>query len=136
LFLSVRIFPECPKFLGINDFFSTFIRCSKLLGRMKIFKMPKIFSISIFPECPNYFFNFYNISWQKTILKLLKFFQASSKFFLPNLFEHQDFSSSQIFKQKWKIFNLYNLPKSSGSIRILKLLNSFENLGKHFSGIL
>jgi hypothetical protein len=29
------------------------------------------------------------------------------KFFLPNLFEHQDFSSSQIFKQKWKTFNLY-----------------------------
>jgi hypothetical protein len=73
---------------------------------MNFFKMPKIFSISIFPECPNvfgsneFFFNFYNILGQKTILKLLKFFRASSKVFFPNLFEHQDFSSSQIFKQK------------------------------------
>lgn len=57
LFLSVRSFPECPKLFGHKWFFSTFVRCPKLSGIRKIFKMPKLFSISIFPECPKRMFS-------------------------------------------------------------------------------
>jgi hypothetical protein len=58
-------------------------------GQNENFQNAKNIQHQYFSRAPKeIFFNFYNISGQEKILKLLKCFQASSKFFLPNHFEH------------------------------------------------
>jgi len=81
--------------------FFNICKVPKIIGHKENFQNAQTIQHQYFSRVPKEnVFNFYNISGQEKILKLLKFFQASLKFFLPNLFEHQDFSSSQIFKQK------------------------------------
>ncbi len=63
-----------------------------------------------------------------------KYFWASWKNILLNIFKHQNISSSQILEQKWKFSNLYHLPEIM--VKIAKktfsgILHSVQFFGQH-----
>jgi hypothetical protein len=110
-FLSVRIFPECPKVLGINDFFFNIYQVLEVIGQNDFFSKCLKYSASVFFQSAqmflaamNFFFNFYNISGQKTLLKLLKFFRASSKKISPKSFWASGFFKFPNFQAEMKNF--------------------------------
>lgn len=117
---------------------STFIRCQKFSGREKFPEMPKIFEHRDLSRvlCPKLWaemkiLNPYNLPRQLTNSKNAQnFWSVLEKKFSWIFFSTKIFWLPILFSRNEKKFNLYNLRKIWGNIKIPKLPKCFQGLGR------